>query len=91
MQMIDPEWQRIAIEVIGWASTVAFLISIVTPQRHRLHQFGIFTAVTTCIYAYAHDATAIWVKWILAFFFHIYMLWKLRSKPDLGAFALPKD
>ncbi len=74
------DWHSWGIEVIGWTSTAAFLISIVHPNRSRLHQFGIFTAVTTTIYAYAHGATAIWVKWVIAFFFHGYMIWKLRKQ-----------
>ena len=75
------DWQSSLIEVIGWTSTAAFLISIVHPNRNRLHRFGLFTAVTTTIYAYSHGATAIWVKWVIAFFFHGYMLWKLRKSP----------
>jgi hypothetical protein len=39
-----------------------------------------FTAVTTAIYAYEHGATAIWVKWVIAFFFHAHMIWKLSKK-----------
>jgi hypothetical protein len=69
--------QQLIIEIVGWISTLSFLVSIVLPNRIRLHDLGMFTAVTTGIYAYAHDATAIWVKWILAFFFHFYMRWKL--------------
>jgi hypothetical protein len=75
--MID--WQYITIEAIGWISTLTFLISIVLPRRVRLHEWGMFTAVTTGIYGYAHGATAIWVKWIIAFFFHAYMRSKLRA------------
>ena len=71
--------QQLVIELIGWVSTLSFLISIVLPNRIRLHDLGMFTAVTTGIYAYAHDATAIWVKWIVAFFFHFYMRWKLSQ------------
>jgi|GEM_PF-4069052 len=74
------DWRSLGIEMIGWASTLAFLLSILHPNRSRLHQMGIFTAVTTTIYAYAHGATAIWVKWVCAFFVHAYMIWKLRSE-----------
>ncbi|MGZ3770365.1 MAG: hypothetical protein ACXVCP_11140 [Bdellovibrio sp.] len=70
----------ILIETIGWLSTFTFLISIIIPQRIRLHELGLFTAVTTGIYAYYHGATAIWVKWLIAFFFHGYMWWKLKIK-----------
>jgi hypothetical protein len=69
---------QIGIEIIGWISTLTFLISIVLPQRIRLHEWGMLTSVATGIYAYAHGATAIWVKWIIAFFFHAYMWRKLR-------------
>jgi len=69
--------QEIAIEIIGWTSTAAFLLSIVMPNRAHLHKLGLFTAVTTGFYAYAHDAPAIWVKWSMAFFFHLYMIAKL--------------
>jgi len=72
--------QEILIEVIGWISTITFLVSIILPQRQGLHQWGMFTSVTTGIYAFAHGATAIWVKWIIAFFFHMYMWFKLRPK-----------
>jgi hypothetical protein len=72
-------WQVALIEAIGWISTATFLISIVIPQRRHLHELGVFTAVTTGVYAYAHGATAIWVKWTIAFFFHGYMSWKLRA------------
>ncbi len=65
------------IEAIGWTSTATFLFSIVVPQRAHLHALGLLTAVTTGIYAYSHDATAIWVKWFIAFFFHAYMWYKL--------------
>jgi hypothetical protein len=68
------------IEVIGWTSTALFLVSIVMPQRLHLHGVGVLTAVTTGIYAYAHDATAIWVKWLIAFFFHSYMWIQIQKK-----------
>lgn len=68
----------ILVETIGWISTLTFLISIILPQRQRLHEWGIFTAVATAIYAYSHGATAIWVKWVVAFFFHLYMWRKLK-------------
>ena len=38
------------IEVIGWFSTATFLISIVLPQRSKLHEWGMITAITTGIY-----------------------------------------
>ena len=68
------------IEVFGWTSTTLFLISILLPQRAHLHALGVLTAVTTGIYAYAHGATAIWVKWAIAFFFHAYM-WYKSTRP----------
>lgn len=74
------DWQTITIEAIGWISTITFLISIVLPNRVRLHEWGVFTSVATGIYAYAHGATAIWVKWAIAFFFHLYMCFKLRNE-----------
>lgn len=74
--------QNLTIEIIGWISTVTFLFSILLPNRIRLHEWGVFTSVTTGIYAYAHGATAIWVKWAIAFFFHIYMCFRLRNNPD---------
>jgi len=70
------------IELIGWISTATFLVSIILPQRVRLHELGMFTSVTTGIYAYSHGATAIWVKWLIAFFFHGYMWWKLKKRSD---------
>lgn len=69
--------QEFIIEIIGWSSTLAFLVSILVANRVRL---GVFAAVTTGVYAYAHGATAIWVKWLIAFFFLSYMAWKL-SRP----------
>ena len=66
-------------EIIGWISTAAFLISIVIPSRVQLHQLGVFTSITTGIYAFHHGATAIWMKWVIALVFHGYMIWKLRS------------
>ncbi len=74
------DWITYLIEAIGWVSTATFLFSIILPNRVRLHSWGMFTSVTTGIYAYAHGATAIWVKWILAFFFHGYMWWKLKHE-----------
>jgi hypothetical protein len=71
---------EIVIEAIGWVSTGTFLYSIVHPTRLRLHEWGMFTSITTGIYGYAHDATAIWVKWIVAFFFHGYMWLKIRKQ-----------
>ena len=73
---------EILIEAIGWLSTATFLISIVLPRRARLHEWGMFTSVTTGIYAYSHGATAIWVKWIAAFFFHLYMRIKLKASAE---------
>lgn len=72
-------FQNIMIEAIGWISTATFLISIILPHRVHLHQWGVFTSITTGVYAFAHDATAIWVKWIIAFFFHLYMWYKLTA------------
>lgn len=71
-------------EAIGWISTLAFLVSIVMPNRLNLHQIGIFASITTGVYAYHHGATAIWVKWVIAFAFHTFMIFKI-SKP-LGRF-----
>jgi hypothetical protein len=75
------------IEAIGWISTALFLLSIVIRQRVHLHVLGVFTAVTTGVYAYAHDATAIWVKWIIALFFHAYMWVKLTREEKARAKA----
>jgi hypothetical protein len=72
--------EQLVIEIIGWTSTITFLVSIVLPQRLRLHEWGMMTSIMTGIYGYAHSATAIWVKWVIAFFFHGYMWWKLRKK-----------
>ncbi|MCX7978743.1 MAG: hypothetical protein N2578_07035 [Bdellovibrionaceae bacterium] len=72
--------EEILIEIIGWISTFLFLFSILLPQRVRLHEWGMWTSVTTFIYAYAHEATAIWVKWVIAFFFHFIMWRKLRNQ-----------
>ncbi len=69
----------IIIETIGWISTLTFLVSIVMPQRIHLHSLGLFTSVTTGVYAYHHGATAIWVKWAIAFFFHGYMMYKMKK------------
>jgi hypothetical protein len=77
-------YREIAIEAIGWVSTITFLVSIVLPQRLRLHEWGMFTSVTTGIYAYAHGATAIWVKWVIAFFFHLYVVVKLRRRVHIS-------
>lgn len=67
------------IEIIGWISTLLFLFSIIVPNRVHLHALGVFASVTTGIYAFAHDATAIWVKWIIAFFFHSYMWYNFNK------------
>jgi hypothetical protein len=75
---------HIAMEAIGWLSTVLFLISIVLPHRIHLHSMGIATSITTGAYAYYHDATAIWVKWAIALFFHGYMWFKLRNENNNG-------
>lgn len=75
------DWESFLMEAVGWVSTIAFLVSIVLPKRIRLHEWGMFTSVTTGVYAYSHGATAIWVKWIIAFFFHAYMRWKLSRPP----------
>lgn len=71
-------------EAIGWISTLAFLFSIIVPQRVSLHQLGVFTSITTGIYGYYHGATAIWVKWIIALFFHSYMIFKIHNEKKTG-------
>ncbi len=71
--------REIVIEIIGWISTLTFLFSIIIPQRVKLHQWGMFTAITTGIYSYEHGATAIWVKWLIAFFFHGFMCYKISK------------
>ncbi len=70
---------EILIETIGWISTLIFLVSIVLPKRTDLHSLGMVTAVSTGIYGYHHGATAIWVKWLIAFFFHAYAWLRLRK------------
>ncbi len=77
---------EIVIEIIGWISTLTFLLSIVMPERVKLHEWGMFTSVTTGVYAFYHGATAIWVKWIIAFFFNLYMWLKLKrsQSPNLA-------
>jgi hypothetical protein len=69
---------KILIEIIGWVSTGLFLVSIIVPQRVHLHVLGIFTSITTGVYAYYYGATAIWVKWVIALFFHAYMWYKIN-------------
>lgn len=69
--------KEIVIEIIGWISTGLFLFSIVVPQRIHLHSMGVFASITTGIYAYSYGATAIWVKWLIALFFHSYMWYKI--------------
>lgn len=71
--------KNIWIEIIGWISTGLFLFSILVPQRKHLHLMGILASVTTGIYGYYYSATAIWVKWLIAFFFHAYMWYKTRE------------
>ena len=75
---------QILIELVGWISTATFLLSIILPKRIGLHRLGVFTAVTTGFYAYCHGATAIWVKWAIAFVFHGYMWWKLGEAAKAG-------
>ena len=80
--------QTIIIETIGWISTAVFLSSILSPRREHLHLLGVVASITTGIYAYAHGATAIWVKWSVALIFHIYMWRRVRllgkaTKQDL--------
>ena len=70
--------EHILIETVGWISTALFLVSIMMPQRVHLHALGVLTSITTGIYAYAHGATAIWVKWAIALFFHSYMWYKIK-------------
>ncbi len=72
---------QILMEIIGWISTGLFLFSILVPNRLHLHMLGVLAAITTGVYAYYHGATAIWVKWFIAFFFHLYMWKKTRSSP----------
>jgi hypothetical protein len=69
----------IVVEIIGWLSTTSFLVSIVVPKRKHLHYLGIFASITTGFYAYQHGATAIWVKWFIAFFFHAWMIRKISK------------
>lgn len=73
------------IEATGWLSTILFLISIIVPNRTHLHYLGVLAAITTGIYAYHHNATAIWVKWIIAFFFHLFMIFKTKSAQKTAA------
>jgi hypothetical protein len=75
-------FNSIFFECIGWLSTLTFLISIVLPQRLKLHEWGICTSITTGVYAYYHGATAIWVKWVIALFFHLYMWRKLKKEEN---------
>ncbi len=76
--------KQLLVESIGWISTGTFLFSIVLPRRIQMHELGMLTSITTGIYAYSHGATAIWVKWVIAFFFHLYMRVKLM-KSSSGA------
>lgn len=89
--MLNFDWHAILIECIGWASTGSFLYSIVVKNRRRLHQIGIFASVTTGVYGYAHGATAIWVKWSIAFFFHLYMIRKLPPASSRNETASVSD
>ena len=77
-------WTEIGIEIIGWISTLTFLVSIVLPNRMQLHSWGMFTSITTGVYAFHHGATAIWVKWVIAFFFHGNMWFRIRRQQKRG-------
>ncbi len=80
---MSDQMHLIVIETIGWISTSLFLVSILMPQRIHLHSLGILTSITTGVYAYSHAATAIWVKWLIAFFFHSYMCYKIKERRPL--------
>lgn len=71
--------KNIWIEFIGWISTGIFLLGIIVPQRMHLHIMGVLALITTGIYGYYYGATAIWVKWVIAFFFHAYMWYKMKQ------------
>jgi hypothetical protein len=45
-------------------------MSILMSQRVHLYALGVFTSLAIGVYAYGHGATAIWVKWVIALFFH---------------------
>lgn len=77
--------KNIWIEIIGWISTGLFLFSIIVPHRTHLHLIGILAAITTGIYGYYYGATAIWVKWGIAFFFHAYMWYKTKSSASASS------
>ncbi len=68
--------KNLFIEIIGWISTILFLVSIIIPKRVHLHALGILASITTGVYAYHYGATAIWVKWVIALVFHLYMFYK---------------
>lgn len=80
---MDLTISELVIDVIGWVSTAIFLFSILSPRRQRMHEWGIVASITTGIYSYAHGATAIWVKWTIAFFFHLYMIYKIKKSVKL--------
>jgi hypothetical protein len=73
------------VEFIGWLSTGLFLLSIVIPQRKHLHALGVVTSITTGFYAFQHGATAIWVKWVIALFFHLFMWVRLAKRATIDA------
>jgi hypothetical protein len=80
---------EMVIEIIGWISTLTFLLSIVMPERVKLHEWGMLTSITTGIYAFYHGATAIWVKWIIAFFFNLYMWLKIKKSQSKSVAVSP--
>jgi hypothetical protein len=83
--------KSLLIEIIGWISTGLFLFSIIIPNRRHLHLLGVVTSIATGVYAYSHGATAIWVKWVIAFFFHAYMFRKMSNEGDVEALVVKSD
>ncbi len=56
-------------------------MSILMSQRVHLYALGVFTSLAIGVYAYGHGATAIWVKWVIALFFHSYMWYRINRAP----------
>lgn len=68
------------VEIIGWISTVLFVLSFVVKDRVTLHGLGAVACVFKLIYSYHHQVWPLFVNWVILIIVQVIQVIRLRAQ-----------
>lgn len=68
----------LAIEIIGWLSTIIFVASFMVKDRATLHLLGFVACIFKLVYSYQHAVWPLFVNWVILLFVQAYQFYAHR-------------